>query len=201
MPSIHSISIHFSVFNHVRNLNIVEGTKEQIVETYEGAKNLVERNLILSISIAAVVLFLLMLCCYLRRKYARNAQAMTQAEHDRLVEEDRHKRKSKRKVKSKSSSSDKRRKGKRRQRQCDANLANTSMETKSTVLSPNHSYEDNYRATILSDTQEKKFCDIEKGGVEMKLDESFRQSIVVSPVKKENDVPKKKGRFFNRNRK
>lgn len=201
MLSNHSISKRFSVFNHVRNLNIVEGTKEQIVETYEGVKNLVERNLILSISIAAAVLLLIMLCCYLRRKYARNAQAMTQAEHDRLVEEGRHKGKSKRKVKSKSSPSDKRRKEKRRHRQGDTNLANTSMETKSTVLSPNNSYEDNYRATILSDTQDYNFRDIEKGGVEMKLDESFRQSIAVSPVKKENYVPKKKGRFFNRNRK
>lgn len=168
--------------HHVRDLNSTwESTKETAINTYEGLKNTVERNLILSISISVSVVLLLIICCWLRRKYTRDAQLMSKREHDRLMEQ--------RAMRTRTNEANRRknrdkRNGKAGKKESESNLANTSMETK---------------ATILSDTKDG-FRDIENGGIEMKLDGRIRTNSIKAETNR--DFPKKTSGFrsFGRNR-
>ena len=62
-----------------------EQAKETASETISGLKRTVQENMILSIVLACVVFILLVLCCYLRRKYSRQAQVITQRDYNRLL--------------------------------------------------------------------------------------------------------------------
>ena len=62
-----------------------EQAKETAAETISGLKRTVQENMILSIVLASVVFILLVLCCYLRRKYSRQAQVITQRDYNRLL--------------------------------------------------------------------------------------------------------------------
>lgn len=179
------IKLYSSTFHHVRNLNDTwENTKDKSIDIYEGLKYTVLKNTILSICIASAVIGLLILCCYLRRKHGRNATVMSKREHAKLL-----KQRAERSVaneNNRKSPSDKNKKGKKGKKgkrgdaqQDESDLANSSFDTK---------------ATILSDT-DKGFNDIEKGGIELKLDDDFKGDNT-SPIKGENE--KKKFGFFRR---
>eukprot|EP00554_Chaetoceros_debilis_P001520 CAMPEP_0194093566 /NCGR_PEP_ID=MMETSP0149-20130528/50755_1 /TAXON_ID=122233 /ORGANISM="Chaetoceros debilis, Strain MM31A-1" /LENGTH=205 /DNA_ID=CAMNT_0038778907 /DNA_START=74 /DNA_END=691 /DNA_ORIENTATION=- len=62
-----------------------EGTKEAAGDTYEGLKNTVQQNMVISITLAVTVCALLILCCYLTRKCRRDAQVITQKQYKELV--------------------------------------------------------------------------------------------------------------------
>ena len=62
-----------------------EQAKETASDTISGLKRSVQENMILSIVLACVVFILLVLCCYLRRKYSRQAQVITQRDYNRLL--------------------------------------------------------------------------------------------------------------------
>lgn len=74
--------------NHsrIRSLNQSwDDTKEIAGQTYEGFKNTVTKNMVLSITLSVTVLSLLILCCYLRRKCRRDAQVISRSEYNNLV--------------------------------------------------------------------------------------------------------------------
>ena len=162
------------LFYHTRNLNTWESTKETAIDTYDGLKNIVQRNVIMSICIAVGVILLFILCWYLRRKHARNAHTMSRREHDTLLEQraerkatkERH-RKNRRKIISQQEPN---------VEQDEAGLQDTSFETK---------------ATILSDTQED-YRDIEKDGIELKMDEHLMNTFKPST---EHDEDKQRQGF------
>ncbi len=71
---------------HKRSLNQTwEETKEIAGQTYEGFKNTVTKNMVLSITLSVTVIALLILCCYLRRKCSRDAQVISRKEYNNLV--------------------------------------------------------------------------------------------------------------------
>ncbi len=77
---------HHANRGFTRSLNeTLDKAKEQAAEKYSGLKNLVERNMVLSITIAVVVFGLLVLCCYLRRKYSRSAQVVSRREYRQIL--------------------------------------------------------------------------------------------------------------------
>ena len=167
-----------TVYENVRNLNW-ESTKDKAIDTYQDAKHLVLRNVIMSIIIGVVVLCLLLLCCYLRRKYKRNAQVMSRRQHARLQSQRSKRREENEKNRLKNRNKLKGSKGKMSSAQEEANLVNSSFETK---------------ATILSDTNQE-FGDIENDGVEMKLDDD----VEMKPISgnENGDKPNKSSRFRN----
>mmetsp|Transcript_30471 Transcript_30471/g.35500 ORF Transcript_30471/g.35500 Transcript_30471/m.35500 type:complete len:209 (+) Transcript_30471:105-731(+) len=195
-----------------RNLNETwENAKDKAVDTFEGVQSTLQKNMILSICIGVAVMSLLILCCYLRRKYSRPAQVMTKKEHDKLIEQrvqrkqenernrgDRNRKEMTPNSKSsrKSRKSSRKSKGiEKQQREMDnyeddADLANSSFET---------------RATILSD-HGGDHRDIENDGIEMKLDPRMRDKSI-SPVSRETETvavkeekeKKKPFGFFKRN--
>lgn len=69
-----------------RSLNeSVDNAKQKAGETYSGLKRTVQDNMILSIIISVMVFGLLILCCYLRRKYSRSAQVVSKREYRKIV--------------------------------------------------------------------------------------------------------------------
>lgn len=166
-----------TINQNARKLNW-ESTKDKAIDAYQDVKHLVQRNIIMSIIITVVVLCLLLLCCYLRRKYARNAQVMSRRQHARLKSQRSKRREDNEKNRLKNRNVRKGSKRKMSSAQEEANLVNSSFETK---------------ATILSDTNEK-FGDIENDGVELKLDDVERKPISGNG---DGDKPSKGSRFKN----
>ena len=172
------ISFYSSAIHHVRNLNSWENAKDTAVDTYEGLKYRVKRNTIVSICVGVILISLLILCVYLRCKHRRAAKTMTKEQFDEMMEK-----RAERKRKNEENRMMKRRRRMdklRRMRQAKAqaqadvyaqqlldqdgknslektkdesDLANTSMETK---------------ATILVDKSDD-YYDIERDGIEIKL--------------------------------
>jgi len=184
-----SLSSSAIVHDTHRTLNTWDDAKETVVNTYEGLKNTVMNNVILSICIAGGVLLLLFLCCFLRCKYRKRtkAQAMTRRQHDRLMDQRTERRKTSRRK-------DNLKKGRMNDMQERSNLANSTMET-SASFSPRH--EVDFRTTVLADNENAVY-DIENRGVEMKLNDTYR------PIAKNDSTqkPKRKSRGvrFGRNR-
>mmetsp|Transcript_3049 Transcript_3049/g.5696 ORF Transcript_3049/g.5696 Transcript_3049/m.5696 type:complete len:254 (+) Transcript_3049:224-985(+) len=76
---------HVVTQNH-RFLNqALEDAKNMANETYNGLKRTVMDNMVLTIVLASAVLALLILCCYLRRKYTRSAQVVSRREYNQLL--------------------------------------------------------------------------------------------------------------------
>jgi hypothetical protein len=74
--------------NNGRLLNeALQDAKNMANDTYNGLKRTVMDNMVLSIVLASAVLALLILCCYLRRKYTRSAQVVSKREYKKLLRE------------------------------------------------------------------------------------------------------------------
>ena len=141
------------IHGQIRKLNL-EGVKNSAVESYERAKDLVLRNVILSICIGGGALLLLILCVYLRCKYKTNATVMSRRQHEQLMEQ-----RSKRRMENeRNRSGGVKRTQSELKRQEEAQLMNTSFETK---------------ATVLSDKNEE-YRDIENDGIELELDDNVQ---------------------------
>jgi len=124
----------------------IDNAKEKAL----GMKRTVQDNMVLSIVLASTVFALLILCCYLKRKYSRSAQVISRREYKKLLK-DRQKRQEelhdmrendnrhlsrdrdleKRGKYSLPAEEKKRRTGKK----SDQTLANSSMETNETMMS------------------------------------------------------------------
>jgi hypothetical protein len=81
-----SSSITEMVLTQARALNeTVDGAKEKASQAYNGLKDTVEKHMILSIVLSVFVVSLLILCCYLRRKYSRSAQVVSRKEYEQIL--------------------------------------------------------------------------------------------------------------------
>ncbi len=165
-----------------------ETTKDSVVDTYEGLKYTVKKNMIMSICIGTAILGLLLLCCYLRCKHSRPSETMTKRQHDKLLED----------RQARSEMNEKNRKKNRRRKE---NRSATKLDQDSPNNLSNNSFET--RATILSDTQ-NYFHDVENGGIEIELDDNKVDDHSISPVKGEyleSESPQRKPLFAFYNKK
>lgn len=171
------------IHNHVQRLLNWENAKNSAKDTYNGVKSLVLRNIILSSSVGVVVICLFILCCYLRRKYSRNAQVMSRRQHAQMLEQ-RDKRREENENNCQRNRTRKMKKKREEALRSSQDLVNTSFET---------------RATILSDT-DREFKDIENDGVEMKLDVREKRPITGSKDQafRETEKTSRLKRFFGR---
>jgi len=65
----------------------IDNAKEKAANSYDGFKRTVQDNMILSIVLATTVFALLILCCYLKRKYSRSAQVISRREYKKLLKD------------------------------------------------------------------------------------------------------------------
>jgi hypothetical protein len=67
------------------NSRLLSEAFDNAKEAAGGFKRTVQDNLILSITLAVAVLALLILCCYLRRRYSTSAQVISKRDHKKLL--------------------------------------------------------------------------------------------------------------------
>lgn len=124
----------------------IDNAKEKALDM----KRTVQDNMVLSIVLASTVFALLILCCYLKRKYSRSAQVISRREykkllkdrqmrqkelHERREHDDRHLSRDRELEKRGKYSLQAEEKKRRTGKKSDQTLANSSMETNETMMS------------------------------------------------------------------